>query len=61
MIERRPFPSRTFISLNSRSKRHSSLPYLYPARRKCKIALLSAGELEQLLEYLPLIDLAKLQ
>lgn len=57
MLDRKP-PSRHFITLNSRARRHSSLTALRPPH--CTFALLSPNELTALFSFLPLVDLSRL-
>ena len=61
MIERRQPQRRQYITLNSRKKRHSSLPFILPVRRLCKIALLADREIVPILNYLSLVDLYRFQ
>ena len=61
MIERRQPQRRQYITLNSRRKRHSSLPFILPVRRLCKIALLADREIVPILNYLSLVDLSRFQ
>ncbi len=61
MIERKPHHlQRQFITLNSRARRHSSLPYLVIKKPTCMIAQLAPSELNGLFNYLSFVDLVKL-
>lgn len=51
---------RHFITLNSRARRHNSLPYILPQLPRCLLAHLTTNELQPLLNYLSLLDLTRL-
>jgi hypothetical protein len=60
MNERKQYHHRHFITLNSRARRHNSLPYILPQLPRCLIAHLTTNELQPLLHFLSLLDLTRL-
>jgi len=61
MIEHKYYLQRHYISLNSKTHRHSNLSGMRPKLRKpCFIALLTSSELNYLFDFLPLADLTRL-
>ena len=60
MNERKHYLHRHFITLNSRARRHNSLPYIIPQHPRCLIAQLTTNELQPLLNFLSLVDLTRL-
>jgi hypothetical protein len=59
IMQRKTCQPRQFILLKSRATRHSSLAYLLTIRQKCKIAILTPSEYNDILDFLPLADLTR--